>query len=71
MKQARSKTICDDFDEQLDISEATSGENLKFNFTEKDVRMSLENVTEYPEKEKRRVETIIYMQMQKYQYLFE
>ena len=70
MKQARAKTICEDFDEQLDISEIMSGENLKFHFTKSDVRKLLENVTEYSEAEKKRVETIIYMQMKKYPYLF-
>lgn len=71
IKQVHSKTICDDFDEQLDISEAINGENLKFYFTKRDVRELLEKVVEYSEEEKRRVETIIYMQMKKYQYLFK
>ena len=70
MRQARAKTLSDDFDEQLDVSESISGENLKFHFTEKNVRELLENVTEYSLEEKRRVETIIYMQMKKYSYLF-
>lgn len=47
MKEAKAKTICDSFDEQLDISETLYGENIKFNFTQKDVRELLENVTEY------------------------
>ncbi len=70
MKQVQSKTICSDFDEQLDISEAISSKNLKFHFTKSDVRKLLENVIGYSEEEKKRVETIIYMQMTKYQYLF-
>ncbi len=71
MKQSQAKTICDDFDQQLDVSEAVSGENIKFNFTEKDVRELLENVTEYSQEEKCRVEKIICMQMKKYAYMFE
>lgn len=70
MKQSRAKTICADFDEQLDISENMYGVNIKFNFTDRDVRGLLENVTEYSQEEKSRVEKIIYMQMRKYQYLF-
>ena len=70
MRQAQAKTICADFDEQLDISEKISGENVKFYFTEKDVRELLECVTEYSTEEKNRVGSIIYMQMKKYGYLF-
>lgn len=70
MRQVHAKTFSDNFDEQLDISEALSGEQLKFAFTQKDVRNLLESVTEYSETEKRRVETIICMQMKKYSYLF-
>ena len=70
MKQARAKTLCENFDDQLDVSETITGENLKFHFTEKDVRELLDKVTEYSIEEKRRVEAIIYMQMKKYTYLF-
>ena len=69
MKQSQAKTISSDFDEQLDLSEAAYGENIKFKFTKKDVQGLLENVTGYSEEEKYRVETIIYMQMLKYGYL--
>ena len=71
MRQSRAKTICADFDEQLDISEGLYGGNMKFNFTEKDVRELLQNVTEYSEEEKRRVEAIICAQISKYRYLME
>lgn len=37
MDNVQSKTICSEFDEQLDISEALYKTNLKFNFTKKDV----------------------------------
>ena len=69
MKQSQAKTISSDFDEQLDLSEAAYGENIKFKFTKKDVQGLLENVTGYSEEEKYRVETFIYMQMLKYGYL--
>ncbi len=71
MKEAQAKTICDDFDKQLDVSEMVSGEHIKFHFTRKDVSTLLEAVAEYSEEEKRRVETIIFMQMHKYPYLFQ
>ena len=71
MKESKAKTICDSFDEQLDISEALYGENIKFNFTQKDVRELLENVTGYTQAEKNRVERIVCAQMNKYGYLFK
>ena len=70
MKRPQAKTICSDFDEQLDVSENLYKGNLKFNFTKQDVKELLENVTEYSEEEKKRLEIIIYEQMRKYNYLF-
>ena len=70
MDNVQSKTICSDFDEQLDISEALYGENIRFMFSEKDVQRLLEKADIYPEQQKNRVETIIRMQMRKYRYLF-
>lgn len=70
MRESKSKTICDNYDEQLDISEELCGVNVKFSFTEKDVRELLQNVTEYSEEEKRRVEAIVCAQIRKYTYLF-
>ena len=71
MKESKAKTICDSFDEQLDFSEVLYGENIKFNFTQKNVRDLLENVTEYTKEEKDRVERIVCAQMSKYGYLFK
>lgn len=70
MKQAQAKTICSDFDEQLDISEELYGYNLKFRFDKKDIQNYLQRVIEYSDEEKKRVETILYEQMRKYSYLF-
>ena len=70
MDNVQSKTICSDFDEQLDISESLYGENIQFWFSEKDVQHLLEKADIYPEQQKNRVETIMRMQMRKYQYLF-
>ena len=71
MRQSKAKTICDNYDEQLDISEELYGVNIKFNFTEKDVKELLQNITEYSEEEKRRVEAIICAQISKYRYLMK
>lgn len=71
MRQSKAKTICDNYDEQLDISEKFYGVNVKFDFTEKDVRELLQNVTEYSEEEKRRAEAIICAQISKYRYLMK
>lgn len=70
IKGAKPKTICDDFDEQLDISESLYGNNLKFRFTKKDVREIIERAEMYSQKEKKRVEDIVLEQMRKYSYLF-
>jgi hypothetical protein len=66
----QSKTICSEFDEQLDISESLYNMNLKFHFTKKDVNELLVNAGAYPEEIRNRVETVIFAQMRKYTYLF-
>lgn len=71
LKEPRAKTICFDFDEQLDISEVLYGDNLKFKFTQRDVKELLEKATIYSAEVRNRVEIIIYQQMRKYQYLFK
>ena len=70
IKQVKAKTICGDFDEQLDISEKLYGTNLKFCFTKQEVKALLNQATIYSLEERNRVETIIFEQMRKYQYLF-
>lgn len=71
MKQSRAKTICMDFDEQLDASESLYGTNIKFYFNKKDVRELLANILGYNQKVVDRVEQIVLFQMQKYEYLFQ
>ena len=70
IENVQAKTICTDFDEQLDVAEVLYNVNLKFNFTEKDVQELLENAVGYSEDIKERVRKIICRQMRKYQYLF-
>ena len=66
----QSKTICSEFDEQLDISESLYNINLKFHFTKKDVNELLVNAGAYPEEIRNRVEDVIFAQIRKYTYLF-
>lgn len=70
MDSVQSKTICGEFDEQLDISEALYKTNLKFQFTKKDVTELLADAEDYSDEIRNRVEMIIFAQMQKYTYLF-
>lgn len=70
LQETKAKTFCDSFDDQLDISEKLYGRQLKFFFTKKDVRKLLDEATSYPVEERKRVEDIICMQMEKYGYLF-
>lgn len=69
MQDVKAKTICEDFDVQLDVSEKLFGENLKFRFSHKDMENVIANVDIYSEEEKGRVMEILRFQMRKYQYL--
>ncbi len=73
IKDAKPKTFCDDFDEQLDITEKFFGENIKFSFDKKDVDeiLAAVPVEMYDSSVLERVRTILYLQMAKYQYLFQ
>lgn len=67
---ATSKTICSDFDEQLDISEELYGSNMKFSFSQEDIAELLKEINTYSSDIIIRVEKILYAQMRKYRYLF-
>lgn len=71
IRTVHSKTISRDFDEQLDVVEAKYGEHISFSFTKNDVRQLLDQVSEYSPDIKKRVERIIFRQMDKYTYLFK
>lgn len=65
----KSKTICDDFDEQLDISERLSGNRLDFHFTKKNLQEWLEEddvVAMYDEQIRNRVYNIAVDRMRRY-----
>lgn len=70
MEEVEAKTICSDFEEQLDVSETLYGSSLKFYFTKRNVKELLDTAEIYPVDVRTRVEEIIYAQMRKYQYLF-
>lgn len=70
IKDCKAKTFSRDFDEQLDESEKIAGQNLKFSFTKREVQEIIEQCNIYDKVILNRVETILYSQMKKYQYLF-
>ncbi len=71
MKMPKAKTVCREFDEQLDISEELYGGNLKFSFTKRDVEKLLAQEDIYAPEIKQRVRDVLFLQMEKYQYLFQ
>lgn len=70
MQEAEAKTICRDFDEQLDIVEELYGRQFQFCFDDKKTEQLLADEPYYPEEIKQRVQTIVRRQRKKYQYLF-
>lgn len=70
MAEAQAKTICSDFDEQLELAYRFYGCDIRFFFDKSDVVKLLENAEGYPETERERVKEIVFAQMRKYAYLF-
>ncbi|MBE5951287.1 MAG: hypothetical protein E7260_06775 [Lachnospiraceae bacterium] len=70
VQRVQAKTICQDFEEQLEVSERLYGGNLKFSFSKKDIKAILDGAAIYSAAERDRVEEILYAQMRKYRYLF-
>ena len=68
--EVQAKTVCASFEEALDAAEKLYGYHLKFSFAKSDVRKLIDSAGIYSDEEKRRVKTIIFQQMRKYQYLF-
>lgn len=68
--EVKSKSISQDFDEQLDMAENLYGQEMHFLFTKKNVSDIVNSADIYPQEVRQRVELIIYNQMNKYQYLF-
>jgi len=68
IENAKSKTFCQDFDEQLEIAERLYGQQIKFHFTRQDVRAVVQKA-DYEDGIKERVEAIVLDRMRRYQYL--
>ena len=68
--QAKPKTFCDTFDEQLDIAETLYGTQIRFNFSYHEVNALLDKADIYPYEIRNRVAEIIMSQKRKYGYLF-
>lgn len=71
IKDVKSKTISNDFIEQLDVFEKIYGNQLKFSLNENDIRNILNYELNYPKEIKDRVFDILMYQKNKYQYLFK
>ena len=63
IENAKPKTFCGNFDEQLDIAEELYGQQIQFMFDDKEAG--------YPQDIKERVSTILRWQKHRYQYLFQ
>lgn len=70
LQEVEAKTFCQSFDEQLDIAEELYGQEVKFDFSRKEVASLLENEPYYSMEIKDRVLRIIMERKRKYQYLF-
>ncbi|MBD5544691.1 MAG: hypothetical protein HDR01_10755 [Lachnospiraceae bacterium] len=70
IEKPKSKTFCQNFDEQLDVIECLYGQHLKFHFSYENVQALLEDEMYYPDNIKGRVKHIILEQKRKYGYLF-
>ncbi len=68
--KVKSKTLSDDFDEQLDCVESVYGTCLKYDFGYNELISIMENDTVYTEEIKKRVVDIIMERRRKYKYLF-
>ena len=71
METVKAKTICDDFEEQMFLSEKNYGENIHFSLSHKKLDQILEKANIYPSEERQRVYDILIEQMRKYKYLFK
>ncbi len=71
IRLAKAKTVCPDFNEQLDAAEELYGQQVRFSFDRKDIVALLEREPYYSQGIKGRVEQILAEQKRKYPYLFQ
>jgi hypothetical protein len=69
--RVKSKTFCQNLEEQLDIIEAQYGQYIKFDFDENVIRNILDKDLYYDKIQKDRVFDILMIQKRKYSYFFE
>ena len=70
ISKVKTKTFCDSFEEQLEISERLYGENLHFSFGYVEVESIVEKAVIYPEEIRRRVIDVVMEMRRRYSYLF-
>ena len=71
MEKVKSKTFCEDFTEQVEISERLYGSNIHFSFSYDDIKEIVNSAENYDEIVKNRVIEIIMQMRRKYGYLFK
>ena len=71
IENAKPKTFCGNFDEQLDIAEELYRQQIQFMFDDKEADRLLNEEAGYPQDIKERVSTILRWQKHRYQYLFQ
>ena len=71
MQSVKSKTFCDNFDEQTDIAEKLYGARIHFSFTLNDVTEIVNAADMYDTAIRMRVVDLIIQRRRKYQYLFK
>ena len=71
MKEVSAKTICTNFDEQLEVIESVYGKQVRFNFNRKTIQDILDLIHGYDVDTKERVKNILFEQIRKYQCLFD
>ena len=70
MERAKPKTFGDSFEDQLEISEKLYGNNVSFNYSEKEIDAAIVKPSDYTAEEKERVKEILLQTRRKYEYLF-
>ena len=68
--KVRSKTFCDDFDEQLDIAEHLYGKQIGFHFGYREVKDIVDQCDIYDDDVRKRAVDVIMQMRRKYEYLF-
>ncbi len=68
--KVKPKTFCEDFSEQLEISENIYGRNLHFNFNYMDVKRIVDKADMYDIKIRDRVVDVVMQMRRRYEYIF-